>query len=332
LPLQLKRIESHAFQDVFLQIALPSTVMSVACDVVARPDQYLSVEGDSCREFGKWLRMRQSGMAVDFRRILRIGSGFLELRHYLIEGSVFEEGRLICEYAGIQSRMYRRFEDGSLFVVKSIHLSNGIDERVIENLINLRHPCIAAPIGFIFSSESRELKVVRLYSESASLAEVLSAKPAWWTATAKAKAVLGLRFTHSFGLIHGRLTADNVLFDSDHWIHITDFFCDLEAGELDGFSSEEWTAESDVRGFASLLFEIVVGRPPQGEVEIPTDLPWFLSDIIETGLWRGLAKFASFRDIFDSLRENDFKILAGVDSAEVSDFVRWIQFSEQSNE
>jgi serine/threonine protein kinase len=43
----------------------------------------------------------------------------------------------------------------------------------------------------------------------------------------KAKAVaaiaLGLRFAHSFGLIHGSLTASNILFDADHCIQIADF-------------------------------------------------------------------------------------------------------------
>jgi hypothetical protein len=44
-------------------------------------------------------------------------------------------------------------------------------ENEIEKLINLRHPCIAAPIGFVFPLESgsrQELKIVRLYLESCS--------------------------------------------------------------------------------------------------------------------------------------------------------------------
>jgi hypothetical protein len=49
--------------------------------------------------------------------------------------------------------------------------------------------------------------MVELAVEGGSLAEVLVTKPEWWTSTAKAKAVagfaLGLRFAHSFGLIHG---------------------------------------------------------------------------------------------------------------------------------
>jgi hypothetical protein len=51
-------------------------------------------------------------------------------------------------------------------------------ENEIEHLMNLCHPCIAAPIGFTFAAESRELKVLGLYSKSESLAEVIAASPA----------------------------------------------------------------------------------------------------------------------------------------------------------
>jgi hypothetical protein len=56
---------------------------------------------------------------------------------------------------------------------------------------------------------------------------VVSVNPLWWTSTVKAKAiagiVLGLRFAHSFGWLHGHLTGNSILFDSDHCIQIVDF-------------------------------------------------------------------------------------------------------------
>jgi hypothetical protein len=70
--------------------------------------------------------------------------------------------------------------------VKSIALWECVEksqiENEIENLINLHHPCIAAPIGFVFpigSSNPQELKIVRLYLEGCSLAQVLSVPPVW---------------------------------------------------------------------------------------------------------------------------------------------------------
>jgi serine/threonine protein kinase len=77
-------------------------------------------------------------------------------------------------------------------------------------------------IGCVFpveSSERREFKTVRLYATEGSLADVLLNAPAWWTPTAKAKAVvgiaLGLRFAHSLGLLHGAVKASNIVFDAD---------------------------------------------------------------------------------------------------------------------
>jgi serine/threonine protein kinase len=155
--------------------------------------------------------------------------------------------------------MSHRVEDQLLVVVKSKPHSTNVEESEIEKLINLRHPCIAAPVGFVFRSESgslQELKIVRLYLEGCSLAEVVSVNPIWWTSTVKAKAVagivLGLRFAHSLGLMHGHLTGNNILFDPNHCIQIVDFNpivlavgeteSESEEGpQLVGFSSERWT-------------------------------------------------------------------------------------------
>jgi serine/threonine protein kinase len=55
--------------------------------------------------------------------------------------------------------------------------------------------------------------------EDCSLAEVISVSLVWWTATAKAKAVVGLalalRFAHSLGLLHRCFASNNILFDPD---------------------------------------------------------------------------------------------------------------------
>jgi serine/threonine protein kinase len=100
-------------------------------------------------------------------------------------------------------------------------------EKGIEKLINLCHPCITALNGFVFAPGSLELKVLRMSSESESLTEVIGTSPVRWTPTAKAKAVaglvLGLRFAHSLGLIHGHLTTNNIVFELNHRIQITDF-------------------------------------------------------------------------------------------------------------
>jgi hypothetical protein len=66
-----------------------------------------------------------------------------------------------------------------------------------------------------------------MYSSGSSLSKIDSVSPTWWTAPAKAKAIMGLvlgvRFAHSFGLLHGHLTGNNVAFNEDRMIQITDF-------------------------------------------------------------------------------------------------------------
>jgi hypothetical protein len=92
-------------------------------------------------------------------------------------------------------------------------------------------------------------------------------------------------------LLHDHLTASNIVFDSDHCIQIVDFKSILlEVGESEGeegpqlgsCSREGWTPKKDVQAFASILFEIVVGRRAKGETSVPTNIPAFVSLIIHT--------------------------------------------------
>jgi serine/threonine protein kinase len=262
--------------------------------------------------------------------------------------SVFEERSIILDSDDVPNEICYRIEDEFLVSMKSKPLSDNISEseivNEIENLINLRHPCIAAPIAFAFGIESgirRELKVVRMFLEGYSLMEVMSVTPFWWTSTVKAKAVaglvLGLRFAHSLGLVHGHLTANNILFDSDHCIQIVDFHpIVLEVGEIESehgtklvsFTREGWTWERDIEAFASILFELVFGRPPQDEASIPTGIPLFLRKIIESGLSPISRRSYSFNTILGILKQNGFQIEDGVDSTEVSKFVNWVESSE----
>jgi serine/threonine protein kinase len=66
------------------------------------------------------------------------------------------------------------------------------------------------------------MKIAILYARSDSLKDVLSVCSLWWTPTAKAIAVaeivLGMKFLHRSGLIHGGLKTSNILFDEYHRI------------------------------------------------------------------------------------------------------------------
>jgi tRNA A-37 threonylcarbamoyl transferase component Bud32 len=127
-----------------------------------------------------------------------------------------------------------------LIVVKSIRLPDSVEDREIKNAIEtsirLHRRSIAGAIGFVFpvkSADGRELKIVQLFIEGTSLEEALTSDPAWWTATAKAVAGIALRldFVHSLGLVHGDLTASNIIFDSERRIEIADFLIGLEGDD-----------------------------------------------------------------------------------------------------
>jgi serine/threonine protein kinase len=189
----------------------------------------------------------------------------------------------------------------------------------------------------------QELKIVRLYSECSSLTEVISLNPVWWTATAKAKAVAGivlcLRVAHGFGLIHGHLNSNNIIFNVDHQVQITDFgLIDLEVGENEndsgGFAGERWSPNPDVYQFASILLEIIVGDPAKlagvakGQKIVHRDIPVFVSELVEVGKSPESRISESFNDIFNILKKNNFEIMSGVDSADVLAFVDWIESFE----
>jgi hypothetical protein len=89
-----------------------------------------------------------------------------------------------------------------------------------------------------------------------------------------------------------------------------------------------------------LLLEIVAGCPfpspsapnSHPEVNLPPDVPVFVSEIIEEGLRPIAEEELSFIDIFETLKANAFQIVAGVDSDEVSAFVRRVESAVQSGE
>jgi hypothetical protein len=84
----------------------------------------------------------------------------------------------------------------------------------------------------------------------------------------------------------------------------------------------------DIQGFALILCELVFGHPPQSEISIPPGIPAFVSRTIESRLSPVLRTSYSFDTIMDILKQNDFQIEDGVDSAEVSSFVSWVESTE----
>jgi hypothetical protein len=157
---RLMRIESRALPRFGGPITIPSAVLFIAHDAIGNPLRLSLSDEDSCPEFGQWRRVRKSGIAVDFRRIGRGGACAFACAcpGLPLDLTGFEEGSVIGE----ASRLYRRAKDGMEIVVKAFDVSefdSGEVEMEIANLSNLRHPLIAAPIGFAFSEGEGEMKI-----------------------------------------------------------------------------------------------------------------------------------------------------------------------------
>jgi hypothetical protein len=346
-PSQLKRIESRALSSLASGIVIPSTILFVASDAIPNPFQIRLENCDSCPEFDVWQQWRMKRIAIDFRRILKFGSDLADLKSYLVDLSRFEERSVECGNEEVFNEMYERQDDGCLILVKLKSLSTSMENRDVEEAIskevNLFHPCIAAPIGFVFSTESsglRELKIVRLFVDGCSLREVILLNPPWWTPTAKAKVVagiaLGLRFLHSLGFVHGNLNSSNIVFDEAHRIQITNIEFEVQEGKFainssfDGSCDKRWDGKVDVEAFMSLLVEMTVGSPsalPDGANSERT-----LSEMIQSVESKDSERVLSLNSIVDILKKNKFQIEAGVDPEEVWEFVRWVEFGEVSCE
>jgi hypothetical protein len=345
---RVKWIDGPAFSNT-RSAAIPSTILFLGYAVEFLNYQFSLSDPKSCPAFDRWRRLIKSAIAVDFQRIRRFGSDLPPLEDFALDLAAFEEGPVIGRGERGSTQICRRRIDSALAVVKPVSLYARIElcEVVteIENLLNLRHPAIAPLVGFVFPVESNgrweELKTARLHASGSSLADVLRNPPAWWTPTAKAKAIAGialvLRFAHGLGLLHGVVKAANVFFDAARGVQLADFSpIRLETGAVDPFSGEKWAPTADVCGFASLVFDIVVGVPvippigAAGGPPIPATVPDFVARIIEEGRAPGCAKPLSFFDILESLKENGFQIVAGVDSEEVSGFVRWMESAAES--
>jgi hypothetical protein len=73
----------------------------------------------------------------------------------------------------------------------------------------------------------------------------------------------------------------------------------------------------------------MVDRPVNGETFVPATIPTLILTIIESGFWFQSKPKCLFCDIVKILKQNNFVIKDGGDSAEVSEFVSRVESSER---
>jgi hypothetical protein len=87
---------------------IPSTVAFVAYDAYPDLSQLSLSDPDSCPMFDRWRRLRQSGITVDFQRILGFASSLPSFKDFVLDPSGFEEKAVIGRNKGVSTQIYRR--------------------------------------------------------------------------------------------------------------------------------------------------------------------------------------------------------------------------------
>jgi serine/threonine protein kinase len=186
--------------------------------------------------------------------------------------------------------------------------------RALDTLGGLLHPCILPLMGA--GQISGDEGVLFLpYMTHGSLAAVLSTepKPSWWGPSVVAimviGIVMGMRYAHAQGVVHGSLKPNNVLLDGAHHIRICDF------GAL------EWAKAGVAREVPNdAAFYIDQGVPEDEE-----DDTGFCEDVYAFGLifYEIMMIGKSSHDVMKRITLN--KMLSGIRPDISKDFSEWVR-------
>jgi serine/threonine protein kinase len=293
--------------------------------------------------------MRKRGSLAHFNRSVPLDDALKAISSFPINLSQFERIGHLHKPGNVEA--FRRIVDGLEIVIKSyppvIHDQNNDSIREVEKLTHITHRCIVKLVGIIIPSEFTPLRIATSYARCGSLQDVLKNAPAWWTPTAKlitiAGIVLGMRYLHRLGFVHGNLKSSNILFDDDHVVQISDFGSSRLVS-LGKSVDDEITNAIDVFAFGIIFAEILICRAIVARsvsldgVELvfadtgePVFLAGLLSDsyrFVKSCLSPVPQERFSFDVILEWLRREAWQIIDGVDAAEVFGFVSAVEVSE----
>jgi serine/threonine protein kinase len=228
--------------------------------------------------------------------------------------------------------------------------------RTIEKLAKLRHPCINSLLGSFRVSDSGGT-ILSPYIDGMSLKTVIDEGPGdWLSPTVMTIIVLGItlamRFAHENGIFHGALTPSNVIIDTNHHAHVSDFgslyyqrlgiVCEqpteaqLYHDQDMANDDDDSQARCDTYSFGVILYEITMmgkGSPAvlrritlnkllQGRrPDVPTTTLPFTRSLIEACWADHGVQRPTFDKIYQLMEMHDFRLFDQVDVQAVGLFV-----------
>jgi TPR repeat protein len=243
--------------------------------------------------------------------------------------------------------------DGKRSAVKTLPL-NAERAREIASIARFEHPCVLSIDGYKRHPDGERGEIVAALMENGSLDQNIRprefARLRSPTKIAKivAGVVLGMRFMHASGKVHGNLKPANLLLDRKWRVRIADFATSRFAGSggdtryhaPERFEGTPPSEAGDVYSFGLILYEAVIGerafspelRPEAVMRKILSGEELLIPESVEPGVARLIGRCCSFdckdrpsfKEIFDTLEDMQFSIMPGVRPKKVTDFVAQI--------
>jgi serine/threonine protein kinase len=234
--------------------------------------------------------------------------------------------------------------------------------RKLEVLATLHHPNVLHIVGWALPHSSHSAQIHIEYAPNGSLGRLLAKiapsadRPSFWSPTGIGIVicgiVMGMRYVHSCGLIHGDLKPANILLNEKGYPLISGFdsarFISDDGSQAPAtgtvryaapeqfFEDVRLTPKVDIFSFGLILYEVLVASPVFSSLEtpfavirrlrarafpeVPAHCGSLMQDLIGRCWEANPGARPSFHDILCLFQRHQFNILPNADADKIQDF------------